>query len=415
MTMLSAREIYDGLTFTEPDAFFNKPAPDPLVAFIIGGILSTIGIMWWIIRYRALVKDMWMRSETINMNLKIRMMISAAIDNDKNRFVMVTYSAVSFLFLGGLQVTFDYTLLAMVTIYALSSSLESVRIILAYYSVGDKDQDDLKISSESMRSKFNKHLGTNELKPANVYEDLGRNITIVTMVFITQVVLISFVCSDMRKNNVNNCLDGTTGCPIVGTLGSWLFFILGIFMALVFQLGPKTNFGESEQNPYYWLRLFLVMKNDTATISWNKDMKGNTEKNSVTAGDIKIWIRYIMSFLINGVGFHILVHALPLQVASQTSLTGVVFRAVGMMYLVDLDDTPGYKLTIHDNIHDATNSNKEEDIDEINEAIKEAHAVINTLQGLAQKKNRLSSSISSKHRNKGTCGSIISENDEQDV
>lgn len=53
-----------------------------------------------------------------------------------------------------------------------------------------------------------------------------------------------------------------------------------------------------------------------------------------------------MSFLINGVGYHILVHALPIQVASQSSLTGVVFRAVGMMYLVDLDDTPGYKLTV---------------------------------------------------------------------
>jgi hypothetical protein len=35
-----------------------------------------------------------------------------------------------------------------------------------------------------------------------------------------------------------------------------------------------------------------------------------------------------------------------IQVTSQSSLTGVVFRAVGMMYLVDLDDTPGYTLII---------------------------------------------------------------------
>ncbi len=53
-----------------------------------------------------------------------------------------------------------------------------------------------------------------------------------------------------------------------------------------------------------------------------------------------------MSFLINGVGYHILVHALPVQVAQQGTLTGVVIRAVGMMYLVDMDDTPGYKLTV---------------------------------------------------------------------
>jgi len=44
----------------------------------------------------------------------------------------------------------------------------------------------------------------------------------------------------------------------------------------------------------------------------------------------------IMSFLINGVGFHILIHALPVQVAGQSSLTGVVFRSVGLVYIVDL-------------------------------------------------------------------------------
>lgn len=52
---------------------------------------------------------------------------------------------------------------------------------------------------------------------------------------------------------------------------------------------------------------------------------------------------------INGIGFHILVFALPIQIAAQSSLTGVVFRAVGMLYLVDLDDSPGYTLTFVDN------------------------------------------------------------------
>jgi len=53
-----------------------------------------------------------------------------------------------------------------------------------------------------------------------------------------------------------------------------------------------------------------------------------------------------MSFLINGIGYHILVHALPLQGAQQSSFTSFVLRSVGMIYLVDLDDTPGYKLTV---------------------------------------------------------------------
>ena len=60
----------------------------------------------------------------------------------------------------------------------------------------------------------------------------------------------------------------------------------------------------------------------------------------------RIWGRFLMSFLINGIGYHVLVHALPLQGAQQSSLTSFVLRSVGMIYLVDLDDTPGYKLTI---------------------------------------------------------------------
>ena len=37
-TTISAGEIYNGLTFNDPNAFFNKPAPDPIVSFSIGGV-----------------------------------------------------------------------------------------------------------------------------------------------------------------------------------------------------------------------------------------------------------------------------------------------------------------------------------------------------------------------------------------
>lgn len=102
-----------------------------------------------------------------------------------------------------------------------------------------------------------------------------------------------------------------------------------------------------------------------------------------------------MSFIINGVGFHILVHALPIQVAAQSSLTGVVFRAVGMLYLVDLDDTPGYTLTFtdHDEEQEAhvvkaqetADAENSEDIDETTEeavekVIQEAHARIDAIR-----------------------------------
>lgn len=125
---------------------------------------------------------------------------------------------------------------------------------------------------------------------------------------------------------------------------SWGFYVLGIFMACVFLLGRETNFGQSEQDPAFWLRLLLVAK-QRAKCTWYDPEQDSTESRILRPSDWRIWFRFLLNFLINGVGFHILVHALPIQVASQSSLTGVVFRAVGMMYLVDLDDTPGYTLT----------------------------------------------------------------------
>jgi hypothetical protein len=116
-------------------------------------------------------------------------------------------------------------------------------------------------------------------------------------------------------------------------------------MACVFLLGPKTVYGQSEQNPAFWLQLLLFAKNRTEC-TWNDPNKEKMGSRILQPSDFRLWIRFLMSFMINGIGFHILVHALPIQVAAQSSLTGVVFRAVGMMYLVDLDDTPGYRLTL---------------------------------------------------------------------
>jgi hypothetical protein len=180
--------------------------------------------------------------------------------------------------------------------------------------------------------------------------------------------LYPFQCVDIFDNGQNSCRDGTSGCPIAGTLGSWGFYVLGIFMACVFQLGPKTKFGESEQNPAYWLQLLLATKQSGAKVTWYDPVKDKTSERFLYGGDWRTWMRFWMSFLINGVGYHILVHALPIQVAAQSSLTGVVFRAVGMMYLVDLDDTPGYKLTIvqkpDEEIKKAEQTKKEEAVKE---------------------------------------------------
>jgi hypothetical protein len=117
-------------------------------------------------------------------------------------------------------------------------------------------------------------------------------------------------------------------------------------MACVYILGPKTSFGQSEQNPAYWLQLLMIAKKVGAKCTWYDPVANMNKERYLRSNDSHIWGRFFMSYLINGVGFHILVHALPIQVAYQSTLTGVVLRAVGMMYLVDLDDTAGYTLKL---------------------------------------------------------------------
>jgi hypothetical protein len=164
--------------------------------------------------------------------------------------------------------------------------------------------------------------------------------------------------------------------------------MIGIFQACVYLLGPNTNFGQSEQNPGFWLVLLLASKKRGARLFWEnpikdasisshhstlKDSDGNVvlddegnpkvyHSRDLKKKDLHMWCRFFMSYLVNGVGFHILVHTLPVQVAAQSSFTGVVFRAVGMLYLVDLDDTKGFKLIItekddYDNDDDKVDTN----------------------------------------------------------
>ena len=171
----------------------------------------------------------------------------------------------------------------------------------------------------------------------------------VALVFITQAILISLIGVDIHNSSTHTTLDRTPNVPVVGTLGSYLIYILGILMQSVYILGPKMNFGTSEQNPHYWIKLFLAVKQTGARCSWFDPLDDEQKEFSLQHNDIRIWVPFIMSFLINGVGFHILVHALPIQVAAQSSLAGVVIRAVGMMYLVDLDDAPGTVIKIFEN------------------------------------------------------------------
>jgi hypothetical protein len=108
------------------------------------------------------------------------------------------------------------------------------------------------------------------------------------------------------------CRDRSSNCPTVGTFGSWGLYVLGVFMACVYLLGPKTNFGQSEQNPAFWIQLLIAAKNGDK-ISWFDPVQNQTFYSTLSLNDGSLWARFYMSFLINGLGFHLLVHALPIQ------------------------------------------------------------------------------------------------------
>jgi hypothetical protein len=140
-------------------------------------------------------------------------------------------------------------------------------------------------------------------------------------------------------------------------------------MACVFLLGPDTNFGQSEQNPEFWLKLFLSAKIKGCKLIWTDEV-GRKFSKQVSLRDWQIWMHFFMSYLVNGIGFHILLHALPIQAGMQESLSEIVLQAISMLYLVKLDDiSPDYKLTIVETVENVEGV-PAGDTDETNEITK---------------------------------------------
>jgi hypothetical protein len=187
----------------------------------------------------------------------------------------------------------------MLLFFTLESSLDTFRTLLCVYEY-DGPEDVILTSADLKKDITDPN--SKELQPTNVYEDLSRVGYVVVMVFCTQFMLISFVVVDILNSSTHSCPDGTSGCPVGGTLGSWLFYCLGIFMAGVVLLGPKTNFGESEQNPAFWMQLLLNLKANRCRVQWTDKKTGEVEVRTLYRNDWGIWTRFAMSFIINGIG-----------------------------------------------------------------------------------------------------------------
>ena len=349
--LFAASDLYDLVTFKSPTDFYNREAPGPYVAFIIGAALSLVtAVYWYAKRWRP---HRCTNDEKHGFFFTAVTLIATISDNDDPNFTILRLASQSMIFLGGFQLHYQFTYVVMLLYYSIISLSDTLRVLI---SISDSDSlhDLAKISKRdrgNLKSTLNLHHGTTyvEVKGGNVYEDLTKPYTVVALVFITQAILISLIGVDIHNSATHTTLDRTPNVPVVGTLGSYLIYILGILMQCVYILGPKMNFGTSEQNPHFWIKLFLAVKQSGARCSWFDPLDDQQKEFPLQHNDIRIWVPFIMSFLINGVGFHILVHALPIQVAAQSTLAGIVIRAVGMMYLVDLDDAPGTVMKIFEN------------------------------------------------------------------
>ena len=331
--------MYDEMVF-KTDQLYNQRPPDIWITWSIAGFFTLVAFLQYVHRVRRF--NQYVLGNQGNIGVTIRTMISCYIDTDDPLFVVTKFAAQSFWFLGGIEIDYKGSFYFMMHIFAFESSLDTLRVILAYFE-SDSLKDYIPTSDSFVKSKTSNFI---VLKPTNVYEDLTRSFLVVGMVFVTQVLLMAFAVVDIYQSSTMTCPDGTTGCPVGQTLGSWAVYVIGVFMAVVYLLGPKTAYGTSELNSAFWLRLLFTAKHEGAMVSWYDPVKERNLQYTVTASHWSLWLRFFMSFLVNGVGFHVLVHALPIQVAAQGTFLMVVYRSVGMMYLVDMDDTAGCDLQL---------------------------------------------------------------------
>lgn len=326
--------------------WFQRPAPSVSVTLTLC-LVSALCTAWF---YRGRVVTLRHRfgREHFTGSLRACALISAYMDNyGFPRFATLKLLSKSLLFLGLLQMHFHRGFWIMWLILIVESSLDTVRVVLAYYNCGSL----AKVSALSDEEAKDMR-ATTTLDPTNVYEDLTRPKSIAVMVFLVQTLLIGLVMDDTYDTTTRTCFNGKDGCLMLTSLGSYCLYLMGTFMACVFYVGPRNAYGQKEQNSTFWLKLFLMSKERASMLTWKDPVTETSHSLRLRRLDWRIWLRFALSYIVNGIGFLFLLHVLPIQVAGQSTIIGVVFRAIGMIYLADLDDAQGTQMTLVSIHHD---------------------------------------------------------------
>ena len=193
--------------------WFQRPAPATWITFVFAGIL----LIWTLNSYHKRVGKLKSKfGREFKGSLRFCAEVSAYMDNEEPTFAMLRLITKSFMFLGLLQIGYHPGFLVMLALLVMESSLDTLRVLLAYWNF--RSVRDVRVASEDEARELR---ATTTLEPTNVYEDLTRPRSIAVMVFVVQSLLIGIVLYDSYQTPTRTCFDGTDGCPMLASLGTF--------------------------------------------------------------------------------------------------------------------------------------------------------------------------------------------------
>ena len=197
---------------------FDGPAPTFEYTLALAAILMIATFILYRQRVAALRQKFTAAGESFEGSLRACAKISAYMDHhEEPGFAILRVCAKSILFLGLLQWHYHVGYLVMLLVLLLESSLDTMRILLAYWNC--KRLDSLSVIADDEAHEL--RAAATKLNPTNVYEDLTKPRSIAILVFLTQVVLVGLVMDDSYRTTTRACFSGAEGgCPVLTSVGT---------------------------------------------------------------------------------------------------------------------------------------------------------------------------------------------------
>mmetsp|Transcript_19128 Transcript_19128/g.29129 ORF Transcript_19128/g.29129 Transcript_19128/m.29129 type:complete len:412 (-) Transcript_19128:107-1342(-) len=377
-----AREAFFQKGYTPDDLGWEfDSAPTPVIAFLVGGVFMLFSFYSWLRRARVITKTLEERFGVEDGDLPVsvysRARLVAAMDDGDTLYSLAYTTGTSFLLLGGFQVAYVTTYVIMMAAYAFFALLDITQIAWTYTTYDSLR--DLVVTAKDYKKTENAYLdikqATISFMPSNVYQNFALNALEVAVVFTAQVALMTFQGYDLIVSKDNSCIDFLSentpsdeieNCPTVGTLSSWLFYVLGIMLLNVFLLGPGNSNGDAQFDTNHWSAILLGSKKG-GTYQWKSPhglgIKGSKSREVLIRNDdFRVFCRLSAGAIVNSFGFRLLLNALPILLAGKVTVFRLIFQAMGVIYIAKMDDATGFRFEFNENPVEKEQSERDESV-----------------------------------------------------